>query len=171
MSAIVGLFKTCCPFAILRRVRAIDIDTVNRVTRRRFSPHISEKVFVSSLKCVPSPADANSPGSIMFKISKVGVRAPSAHRTPCSIFWRHLAATFTVLKVSLATKCSSVTATTHSFSSVEVTSIDNASGSALAPHSPKRTAIASASDKMSYRQTTKLFTDQVFELRHVRILL
>jgi hypothetical protein len=75
-----SLLKRCCPSTIRRCVVAVWVDAVDGHAWRTLS-HVSKEIF----KRVPSFADYNSTGTVVFKVFAVFVITALEHAVPCSV--------------------------------------------------------------------------------------
>jgi hypothetical protein len=77
-----ALFRQWNPLAVLWGVRAVVVNSLNRVLRGRLSPHVSEKV----LECQPPVANANAPAAIRVVAIGARILAPINHPAPRRVF-------------------------------------------------------------------------------------
>jgi hypothetical protein len=80
-SSVALLFTSCGPTAIFRAIRAIVVNSVNRVVFTWLFPHIGKKV----LKFLPSFANINPSASVVVKKLVFRVAAPASHTTPSAV--------------------------------------------------------------------------------------
>lgn len=73
-----GLLALCCPSAVLRAVRAVVVDAVNRVQRRGAHPHVG----VESLEVIPRGADRDTAPAVVGIGVMLPIQASRAHPQP-----------------------------------------------------------------------------------------
>ncbi len=89
-SRVTGLFGSCCPTAILRRIGPIIVDSVNAMLRRRSRPH----VFKECLEAIaPTVADGNSATAIIAIVGCFRIETAGMHGSPCAVLGSFLLAT------------------------------------------------------------------------------
>ena len=79
---VVVLLTACSPSAILRRIRAIVVDPINRVFWRGLWSHVSKKV---TKRLSPSVTHSNAPTTVVAIPFLIGVSASLYHGVPRSI--------------------------------------------------------------------------------------
>ena len=78
---ITGLSSLRGPQAILRRIVAIRIGAIKRVSRSRFLPHVGHKVC----ECFPAFANGDTPPAIVAEVVDMRVVAPRKDASPSSV--------------------------------------------------------------------------------------
>lgn len=80
-SRISGLFDRGCPAAIPRLIVSICVDTVERVLRGWFWPHVAFEVSETH----PLVAYRNAPPAVVLPVLELGIKTPSFHAQPRAI--------------------------------------------------------------------------------------
>lgn len=81
--AVTVLLGSGSPSAVLRAVRSVVVDSVDGVVGRRACSHVSQEVLKRTL---PSSADLDSSGTIVFERFDLWVPTAVQHRLPGSVF-------------------------------------------------------------------------------------
>lgn len=81
------LFTFRHPFAVIRRIWPIIINSLNTMVDCRTSAHIGKKVF----KFCPAFGYKNSTAAVIFKPLTLRIFASLSHTFPYSVFWTSLA--------------------------------------------------------------------------------
>lgn len=85
-AAITRLFCLAAPSTVLGRVRAVVVNSINRMGWRRPWPHVCVE---GGEIILPLFADGNSPSSILGEFGVARIKAALLHRSPTVVF-RHL---------------------------------------------------------------------------------
>lgn len=78
------LFAACRPSAVLRFVRSIVVDTINRMRRGRTRAHVTEE----GGEIVPLGADRDAPAAVACVVGRVRVGAAVPHQCPDAVLGR-----------------------------------------------------------------------------------
>lgn len=84
-ASVKGLFASCGPTAVIRRIVAIIVDAIERVFWRWARPHVAVKRHEV---IAPTLADIDTPTAVIGVIRSLLVEATRLHASPCLVFWR-----------------------------------------------------------------------------------
>lgn len=159
LARIVCLNFSTSPSTILRRVRAIIINTVNGQTFRSLS-HVLKKSLKGFL---PSVTDSDSTSSVVGKVRTFGVVTPLKNAAPSVVF---RGTVLPVGGVSESNLFSVVAPTTYGFPVSQAFSTDYFFGTTVALTKPRGLCSVSFFNR-DHGQSSKLFPCEIDKSRHV----
>lgn len=129
---VTALFFRCRPSTILGRVRAVIVNTVDRVTWRRTAAHVRQECFV---RAAPAGTDHNAASAVVWIPLVFGIGAALHHRGPRMVLRCPHAgrpACIPVFGVRGASAIGSITPTAHRVSGCQIGTRNDALAPAVA---------------------------------------
>ncbi len=162
--SIIRLLLPCRPAAVLWSVRAVIVNTVKRVTRRRLVAHVTQE---GREALAPLSTDRDTTASVVRPIRRVGVFATVDDMRPCDVF---AAVRESVCRVLRDDRFLLQAAAASMMTRTQVASACGASASAVAQTLPRRRSISIRQAEL-HEQTSETAPSQIDQWRHASILL